>query len=102
LTALADVSGALLHSRKAMLIRQDLAARDPSNARSRLLLALNYMDEGDVLVAAKKLDLAQKSYSSALSLLQPMAESDPINVLKRRAVAAARLRLERLGASPSS
>ena len=63
---------------------------------SRLLRGLTYIDEGDVLVAAKSLDLAKKDYSSALAILQPMAESDPINVLKRRAVVDARSRLERL------
>src|SRR5262249_45325483 len=59
LAASADVDGALPQIRKAMLIRQDLAKRDPSNARSRLLLAQTSMDEGDVLVAARKLGLAK-------------------------------------------
>src|SRR5262249_57341829 len=100
LAGMGDVNGALLQSRNAMSIRQRLAELDPSNARSRLLLAMSCMDDGDVFVAARKVDLARKSYAGALAILEPMAKSDPINVLKRRAAGSARLRLERLRPRP--
>jgi non-specific serine/threonine protein kinase/serine/threonine-protein kinase len=79
---LGDTQGALASYRKALAIRQALAAADPENATNRLELARCHNKVGDVLAKMGNLADASASYREARLLSESLVAQDPASLDK--------------------
>jgi non-specific serine/threonine protein kinase/serine/threonine-protein kinase len=91
---LGDMTGALASHRKALAIRQSLAAADPSNQQVRQDLAMSYTYVADVLAETGDLNGALDNYGKTLEIYQAMSKADPSNIKLRSRVGVV---LDRIG-----
>ncbi|MBZ5607940.1 MAG: protein kinase [Acidobacteriia bacterium] len=72
-----DAEHALVEYNAAIALDEDVARRDPSDARSRLNLSYGYSDRGSVLVQLQRLPEAIESYRKAEAIRLAQATADP-------------------------
>ena len=72
-----DLAGALASYRKALGIRETLAARDAANTDWQRDLSVSYNKQGDVQVQQGDLGGALSSYRKALGIAETLATRDP-------------------------
>jgi serine/threonine protein kinase/tetratricopeptide (TPR) repeat protein len=76
---LGDYRGALENQRKALQIREAVAAAEPANRGARLSLAASYMVIGDLLQQAGDHRAALEEYRRSLAIRERMVAADPAN-----------------------
>jgi eukaryotic-like serine/threonine-protein kinase len=81
---LGDTSGALESYRKALLIRESLAARGVVDVENRRALALNYVVIGDALQMTGNMTEPLESYRHAVTIFEELAEASPAPAQVRR------------------
>jgi eukaryotic-like serine/threonine-protein kinase len=103
---LGDTQGALASYRKALAIRQTLAAVNPEDATNRLELAKSHNKVGDILAKMGDLPDASARFREARSIAESLVTQDPTSLDKRHELVLAYTRsgyvLEDMGDSAAS
>ncbi|MGE0554019.1 MAG: protein kinase [Gemmatimonadales bacterium] len=90
---LGDLAGALASQRKALAIREEVAARDDADHDARRALGYSLVAVGDALHGAGGLDSARRTYERALALREDLVASDPASLADQRDLAVSQQRL---------
>ena len=69
---------------RALVIREQLAQADPTNASAQRDLAFRLQNVGDVQQASGDLAAARVNYQRALTIREQLAQADPTNTLAQR------------------
>jgi serine/threonine protein kinase/predicted negative regulator of RcsB-dependent stress response len=84
---LGDTAGAVESYKKALAIRESVAASDPADAQAAGDLALSYIKMGDMLSATSDTTGARLNYQKALAINESRAAADPAGIEARRNLA---------------
>lgn len=90
---LGDRAGALENQRKALSIRESVAAAEPGKLDAHAALARSYSMLGDLMIAGSEVDSAVAHYRRSLELRQRIAAADPTNRIVRTDLAVAYQRM---------